>query len=55
MIKIGANFLFCLSTHAMLHFKHQDRKLQRGRPETLFSTSQRAGFGPRAICFTPLC
>ena len=35
MIKIGANFLFCLSSCAMLHFKDQvSPTLRRGRPET---------------------
>ena len=32
MIKIGANFLFCLSSHSMLHLRIKRPNLCRGRP-----------------------
>jgi len=43
MIKIGANFLFCLSTRSLLHFKDQSPNLHRGRPETFLSLRGQQG------------
>jgi len=50
MIKIGANFLFWLSSQSMLHFKGSYiPKVHRSRPETLIFTEGSAGHN----IFTP--
>jgi len=36
IIKVGGNFLFCLSSRAMLHFQNQVSPT-RGKPESLLS------------------